>query len=131
MRSKLSYLLRTVITSVLVMSIGVPAVAQNPTGSISGTIKDPNDAVIQNAVVTATNNATGATRKLDAGSDGKFAFDNLLPGVYEVKVENGKVKYYENGSLKYTSSKTATYPLIVDSTIGTVGAGLQNAIITK
>jgi len=56
----------------------------------------------------------------------------FTPGaVYEIKVEDGQVEYYENGTLKYTSTRAASYPLIVDSTIGTVGAGLQNAIITK
>jgi hypothetical protein len=51
--------------------------------------------------------------------------------VYKVAVENGKVKYYENGTLKYTSAQAPAYPLLIDSTIGTVGAGVQNAVIVK
>lgn len=87
MRSRLSYLIRLVVISALLMSNGINALAQNATGAINGTVKDQNDAVIPNAIVTVTNKATGTTRKLDAGSDGKFWFENLQPGIYEVKAE--------------------------------------------
>lgn len=61
--------------------------AQNATGAINGIVKDQNDAVISKAAVTATSKATGAARRVNAGSDGIFVFENLLPGDYDVKVE--------------------------------------------
>jgi hypothetical protein len=67
------------------MSAG--AFAQNPTGAINGTVKDPSDAVIPGATVTATNTATGATRNLTTGSGGNFRFENLQPGEYTLKAE--------------------------------------------
>jgi hypothetical protein len=48
-----------------------------------------------------------------------------------VALERGKINYYADGTLKYTSTQTPAYPLIVDSTLNTVGAGVQNAILTK
>jgi hypothetical protein len=48
---------------------------------------------------------------------------------YRITVNGGVVKYYENGTLKYTSAQAAAYPLLVDSTVGTVGAGVQSAVI--
>jgi hypothetical protein len=51
--------------------------------------------------------------------------------VNKIAVEGGKVKYYQNGTLKYTSTIAPSYPLLVDTTIGTVGAGIQSATITK
>lgn len=65
----------------------LPVMAQNPTGSIRGTVTDQQGAVIQNATVTVTNKATGDSRKVNAGSDGIYAVENLLPGAYDVKIE--------------------------------------------
>src|SRR5829696_4666825 len=88
MQSKLIYLLRVVVTAVLLAGNVTPLFAQNATGSIKGIVKDPQDAVIINADAMATNKSTGAIRKLNAGNDGIFVFENLVPGEYEVKVES-------------------------------------------
>jgi len=61
----------------------------------------------------------------------KAEWPYLAGSVYKIAVEDGEVNYYENGTLKYTSKKKPSYPLIVDTTLGTVGAGVQDAIITK
>ena len=87
MLSKVSHLLRVVAMSALLMSNAVPLFAQNATGAINGTVKDPNEAVMSSAVVTLTSKATGAARKANTNSEGNFTFDSLLPGDYEVKVE--------------------------------------------
>src|SRR5215510_8119167 len=63
------------------------AAAQNATGSITGVITDPNDAVIPSAGVTVTNRATSASRKTVTNEDGKYTIENLVPGEYEVKIE--------------------------------------------
>lgn len=81
---------RTVFRSFVVVTlvVMVPAIgAQNPTGSIRGTVVDERGAVIQSAAVTITNRATGDARRLTTGADGSYVADNLLPGVYEVRVE--------------------------------------------
>ncbi len=62
-------------------------VAQNATGSITGTVTDPTGALLPNASVTVTNTATGATRKLSTGNEGNYSVESLAPGEYEVKVE--------------------------------------------
>jgi outer membrane receptor protein involved in Fe transport len=87
MQAKLIYLLRVVVMAVLLVGNVAPLFAQNATGAINGTVKDPSGAVIANALVTAKNKATGANRSVNAGNDGLFAFENLPPGEYEVKVE--------------------------------------------
>jgi len=71
----------------LLMGIGTQAFAQNATGAIKGIVKDQNDAVVTTAVITATNKATGAVRKMSAGADGIYVLENLVPGQYEVKAE--------------------------------------------
>jgi len=55
--------------------------AQNATGSITGTVTDPNNEVIANATVTVTNKATGAVRKGATRGGGTYSVENLFPGV--------------------------------------------------
>src|SRR6185312_13686507 len=67
----------------------LPAGAQSTiaTGSIQGTVTDPNGAVVPNAAVTITNQATGQTTKFTSSSSGTYASGALIPGEYEVRVE--------------------------------------------
>src|SRR5215469_4231269 len=67
----------------------LPAGAQSTisTGSIQGTVTDPNGAVVPDAAVTITSKATGQAIKLTSSSSGGFASGALIPGDYEVKVE--------------------------------------------
>jgi len=64
------------------------ALAQNATGSITGTVTDPNNEAITNGAITATNKATGAVRKVGAKGEGNYTVENLIPGEYEVRVES-------------------------------------------
>jgi hypothetical protein len=87
MRNKFKRLLLTVTTLALVANMTFPVMAQNPTGSIRGTVTDPQGAVIANAAVTVTNKTTGDIRKISTGNDGIYSVENLRPGEYEVKIE--------------------------------------------
>jgi len=44
--------------------------AQTNKATILGTVKDPNDALVQGAKVTVTNVATGEVREVTSGDDG-------------------------------------------------------------
>jgi len=87
MHKKLKLLLLAVIVFTLAARTTIPVLAQNPTGSIKGTVTDQQGAVIQNATITVTNKATGVVRTANAGSDGIYLVSTLLPGEYEVKIE--------------------------------------------
>src|SRR5260221_1119416 len=54
---------------------------------ISGTVVDPQGAVVPGAKVTATNQATGVPRSVNTTSTGNYVLPNLAPGTYDVKVE--------------------------------------------
>src|SRR5438093_4948844 len=56
-------------------------------GSISGTIIDPNQAVIPNAKVTVSGSATGLQRTVNSNDSGQYRFGALDPGTYDVKAE--------------------------------------------
>src|SRR5262245_34589129 len=69
-----------------VLSFATPAFAQQPTGSIEGTVTDPSGAVINGAAITAREVATNQARSTTTRSDGKYLIQQLTPGVYEIKV---------------------------------------------
>lgn len=57
------------------------------TGTIQGTVTDPNGAVVPGATITITNKANGTTQKLTSSSVGTYASAALQPGTYDVRVE--------------------------------------------
>ena len=60
--------------------------AQGTTGALSGTVTDPNGAVISGATVKVTNTATNYTRETTTGNDGIYAIQLLPPGRYRVEI---------------------------------------------
>jgi hypothetical protein len=76
-----------VITAFSFVAFSEIAYAQNNKGTIVGTVKDPNDAVVPNATVVVTNNANGESRSVTANDEGDFTVTNLEPGNYKVAVE--------------------------------------------
>ncbi len=57
------------------------------TGTITGTVTDPNNAAIPNATVRVRNQATNDSRQQNSSPDGLYIFSQLPPGIYEVTVE--------------------------------------------
>ena len=64
---------------------------------ISGTVVDPQGAVVPGAKVTATNQATGTGRSVTTTSTGNYVIPNLTPGTYDVAVD---AKGFAPGSTK-------------------------------
>lgn len=106
MHIKFRHLLLAVALLTMAARTTFPVMAQDPTGSVRGTVTDQQGAVIQNATVTVTNKATGASRKVSTGGDGIYAVPNLLPGDYEVKIEAQGFATYNLSILVQTGSTT-------------------------
>lgn len=62
--------------------------AQTPTGAIEGVVTDPSGAVIPNVKVIVTEPSTGRTITLTTNAAGLYAARNLLPSIYNVRVES-------------------------------------------
>src|SRR5260370_12663992 len=60
--------------------------AQTATTSLRGTVTDPKGAVLQGAVVTLNNPATGYSRTTKSGSDGVYQFLEVPPTAYTLTV---------------------------------------------
>jgi hypothetical protein len=61
--------------------------AQETTGGLQGTVKDPSGAVVSNAAVELTGSALEGKKTLTTDSSGYYRFANLPPGIYVVTVK--------------------------------------------
>src|SRR3569833_1534994 len=57
-------------------------------GTISGTISDPSQAVINGAEVTITSVSTGTSRTMVTNNSGSYRFDLLQAGAYKLTVKS-------------------------------------------
>jgi hypothetical protein len=81
-------------------------------GSISGTVTDPQGAVVSGAQVKATHVSTGTTSTTVSDSSGLFRFNLIQPGDYKVEVSARGFKTASESSILVTAGK--------DSALGTI-----------
>lgn len=79
--------IRLILASVLVLFSGLLVAAQQPTGVITGTVKDEKGAAVPGAKVAITDKATGRVIDVVANGEGFFEARSLPAGSYDVKVE--------------------------------------------
>ena len=65
-----------------------PAFAQQATGTVLGTVTDPQGAVMPGAKVTVTNTGTGIAKNATTDKDGSFHILDLSIGIYTVTAEH-------------------------------------------
>ncbi len=63
------------------------AYAQETTGGLGGTVKDPSGAVVPNATITATTPTLVGVKTTQTDSRGNYHFANLPPGPYTITVQ--------------------------------------------
>ena len=88
--SRLHYL---IVLCVSVLSTGRLALAQLPTATILGTVKDMSGAVLPGAAVTVKNLETGLTRTAESEANGSYRLPALPVGGYEVAGEKMGFKH--------------------------------------
>ena len=95
--------------------------AQVTTGTISGTVSDPNGAVVSGAIVKATNIDTNSMRESSSDSDGHFSFTLLPPGRYRVDVTApGFQNYQAETVVNITQTTTVDAQLNITGTASNV-----------
>ncbi len=88
----------------LLAAFGLPCrrAAQTDRGAITGTVEDPSGAVVQNAQITLTNEATSVKIYTKTTGTGTYNFTDLLVGSYTVEADaSGFQAYVEKGVLVY------------------------------
>jgi hypothetical protein len=115
--------------------LGPQAIAQVSTGSIAGTITDPNGASIPAAKIVLTNVASGVRQEVQSSDGGLYVFPTVAVGQYSLSVEKAGFKRInrsgievriaqridlnlamEVGDVQQTVDVTADAPLLETST---------------
>lgn len=81
--------------------------SQVATADLSGTVTDPNGAVVAGATVTAKNSATGISRTVTSNSDGSYQIISLPPGEYNITAEAATFKKVVIAGVKLTVGQAA------------------------
>jgi hypothetical protein len=118
-------ILRNVVVLVaacLVFALLVPATGQVLKGSISGTVVDPQGAVVTNAQVKATETATGKVLTTVTDSTGSFRFNLITVGEYKVEIGAQRFKTTVENHVQVTAGK--------DTTLGTLKLSLGETSTT-
>src|SRR5215475_1926878 len=97
MRTHVALINRRVIDALRICSLALVccalaaaiAQAQSIGGTINGIVTDPAGAVIRKATVTATNEGTGAVRRVTTDESGTYVLPELAVGFYALKIEGG------------------------------------------
>ncbi|HVQ37633.1 MAG TPA: carboxypeptidase regulatory-like domain-containing protein [Pyrinomonadaceae bacterium] len=86
-----------VLASAILVCLSASALAQT-TGSISGMVKDEKGAILPKANVTLREVTTNSSRSTTTDDEGRYRFNNLPVGDYEVTIEtSGFGKYVQSG----------------------------------
>jgi hypothetical protein len=101
------------------------AVQAQTTGSLSGTVTDPNGAVLPSAAVTVKNNEKGTERNATTNENGQFNFTVLEPGNYSVSVESTGFKRTVAPNVIINVSQMAEVTIVME-----VGAATETVTVT-
>jgi hypothetical protein len=111
------HLLRTLI-SIFVFAFCCAGVvsAQEITGSIAGTVTDPNGAVVKGATVTLSNSETKlVVRTVNSGDDGQFSVPLLPSGTYDIVIEAQGFKKHVDAGVKLQVNERRTVDVALET----------------
>lgn len=106
--------------------VSIAALGQTQTsGAVAGTVKDASGAVVPNAKVTLSNEATNVAVTATTNASGEYLIGNLLPGMYDLKTEVGGFQPSLVKGIAVESTKSSTVP--VQLTVGAATATVEVA----
>lgn len=108
---------------IAVFVLATAAISQGTTGQISGTVKDPNGAVVPGATVKVINIGTNYSRETTTDGEGEYAIQLLPPGRYSIKVTTqGFAAPTIEADINITQTTTVDIPL---SVAGQIDVGME------
>src|ERR1700728_2787965 len=111
---------------VLILCAGLNAYAQQITGTLTGTVKDTQGALVTSATVRATNIDTGLSRSTTTTAEGTYLIQYLPVGTYTVEVNAGGFKRFLQENVVLTVDQTQALNVIL-----TVGIQSQTVTVTE
>lgn len=85
--------------ALLIMLLPELLSAQNTSCALSGSVQDPNGAVISGITVTLTNEVNGFVRTVTTTGQGFFAFPDLTPATFTLSIDSAGFKGYRQTSI--------------------------------
>lgn len=107
----------------LILFFGAVAIAQETTGGIQGTVKDPSGAVVPNAKVVVTGSSLVGSKEAQTDSAGYYRFANLPPGIYTVTVSAQGFKTVKREALPLEVGHLPTVDILLE--VGTASAVVE------
>src|ERR1700678_1736030 len=98
------------ISALFLFLSGLSFSQESPTGSLVGTITDPQRAVVLGAKITVSDMAGGVKATGQSGEGGHFTLANLAPGNYKVSIEKTGFKTALFANITITVGKTFELP---------------------
>jgi hypothetical protein len=116
------------LAAVFILVLGAAPIifGQRITGSIVGTVKDPQGALVGTATVKATNTETGYTRTASTNEYGEVRIDGLPVGNYTVEASSAGFKTYQQTNVVLTVDQTQTLEITLE-----VGEQTQTVTVTE
>ncbi len=87
-------------------------------GSLSGTVLDTNQNVLQGARVTLADPSGSVIRTVDSGSNGEFAFTGVPPGVYKLTVTSPGMRTFTSIEIPLHAGEVRIVPPVTLSVSG-------------
>ena len=97
--------------------------SQAAASDLTGTVVDPNGAVVPGATVTARNIGTGITRSTTTDGNGVYNLVAIPPGEYEITAEGTGFKKVAIAPVKLTVGQSAELKIVMQ-------VGAQDAVVT-
>ncbi len=111
---------------VLIAGVSSMAFSQQITGTIVGTVKDSQGAVVNSATVKATNVDTGFTRSAPTNGVGEYRIDYLPVGKYTVDASAAGFEHFLQQNISLDVEQELTVPITL-----AVGAATQTVTVTE
>ena len=117
--------------SLLLLTVPLPALAQQGTSEIGGRIADEQGGALPGVTITLTNEETGVFREVTSGSDGSYFASQLVPGRYKLVAKMPSFHTFERGGLILQVGKTLTInvTLTIGSLQETVTVAAQSPLV--
>lgn len=101
--------------SLALLLMGSMSYAQRRTGSIKGTVTDPEGGALPGVTVTLSGEKLmGGTHSIITNEEGKFRFPSLMPGEYEITASLEGFKTTKRTRLKVSIGRTVTVDVILE-----------------
>jgi hypothetical protein len=111
-------------TFVLTALLAGSGISQQITATLTGTITDPNGAVVPGAVVTATSVDTGQSKTVTTGDEGNYTIPFLQPGTYNVVIAKTGFANSTRENIRLEIAQTAS----IDVTLGVTAESVDVTI---